>query len=107
MEIDYPDFGTVGTRCIVWTGSNSIQIYNRRSGNYERRSYSLSDDGIFRHISTSNGTNLNNLNTNLCTEDKFIYHPDYPLYFSLISFVFICCIIGLLFKLILKKVFNL
>ena len=107
MEIDYPDFGVVGTRCVVWTNSNSIQIYNRRSGSYERRSYSISDDGAFRLTSTTTGTNLTNLNTNLCTEDKFIYHPDYPLFFSLTSFVIFGLFLLFLFNVIIKKVFNL
>lgn len=107
MEIDYPDFGDLGTRCVIWTGSNSIQIYNRRSGTYERRSFYLTDDGVFRLTNISNGSNLTTLNPNLCTEELYTYHPEFPLFFSLLAVGVFIGIISFIFNNILKKVFNL
>lgn len=107
MEIDYPDFGEVGTRCVLWTSPTNVQIYNRSSGSYERRSYSLSDDGAFRLTGVSTGSNLSNLNLSLCTEDKYFYHPEYPLLFTLLSVGIFLGIISLLFSILIKRCFSL
>lgn len=103
MDIDLPDYG-----CVIANSATQIRHYynpnNHASSAYTRQDVYYYIDGklVYNGYSTqASGYNLNTLN---CLHDgDLVYKPELQVYFPILSFMLVCCILLFIYHVFIKR----